>query len=152
MRWLAALINSKMTKYLANDSPTPLSANLSEKQNNNQKTAILFFLQWASQKVLSLAAAGLQLRGFVLYPEFCMMMSPPRIQAPRSLFLKEMRVSMSAATRGLLGSEFSWGLNLRKQCQTMRNSIFPSEENVSASFPCKCLYTRVVLCSFLCDC
>lgn len=41
-----------------------------------------------------------------------MMMSPPRIQAPRSLFLKEISVSMTAATRGLVGSEFSWGRNL----------------------------------------
>lgn len=48
----------------------------------------------------------------VTNPEFLMMMSPPRIQAPRSLFLKEISVSMRAATRGLVGSEFSWGRNL----------------------------------------
>lgn len=97
---MAALMNSKMTQYLANDSPTPLSANLSEKQNKNQKIAIFYLC-------IKLNLKGLKLRGFVPYPEFRMMMSPPRIQAPRSLFLKEMSVSMSAATLGLLGSEFS---------------------------------------------
>ncbi len=37
-----AITNRKMTRYLANDSPTPLSANLSGKQNSNQKIAIFY--------------------------------------------------------------------------------------------------------------
>lgn len=40
------------------------------------------------------------------HPEFWMIMSPPRIHAPKSLFLKEIRVSMTAATRGRVGFEF----------------------------------------------
>lgn len=49
------------------------------------------------------------------HPEFWMMMSPPRIHAPKSLFLKAISVSMTAATRGRLGSAFSCGRNLTKQ-------------------------------------
>lgn len=48
------------------------------------------------------------------HPELWMMMSPPRIHAPKSLFLKEIRVSMIAATRGWLGSAFWCGRNLKK--------------------------------------
>lgn len=46
---MAVLIKIKMTKYLANDSPTPLSANLSEKQKS--KYCYIVFMQKASQKV-----------------------------------------------------------------------------------------------------
>lgn len=49
------------------------------------------------------------------HPEFWMMMSPPRIHAPKSLFLKAISVSMTAATRGRPGSAFSCGRNLTKQ-------------------------------------
>lgn len=51
------------------------------------------------------------------HPEFRMMISPPRIHAPKSLFLKEIRVSMTAATRGRLGSAFWCGRNLKKQAR-----------------------------------
>ncbi|TNN50013.1 hypothetical protein EYF80_039821 [Liparis tanakae] len=48
-----------------------------------------------------------------------MTISPPRIHAPKSLFLKEIRVSMTAATRGRLGSAFCPPA-LRLQPETQR--------------------------------
>lgn len=48
------------------------------------------------------------------YPEFWMRMSPPLTQAPWSLFLKEINLSIRAATRGLSGSASWWGRNLEQ--------------------------------------
>lgn len=46
------------------------------------------------------------------YPEFWMRISPPLTQAPWSLFLKEINLSIRAATRGFSGSASWWGRNL----------------------------------------
>lgn len=56
------------------------------------------------------------------YPEFWTRISPPLTQAPWSLFLKEINLSIRAATRGFSGSASWWGRNLG-QIKTQTLSI-----------------------------
>lgn len=56
------------------------------------------------------------------YPELWKIMSPPLAQAPWSLFLKAMRPSIMAGTRGFSGSASWCGRNLKQEAWLMQSS------------------------------
>ncbi len=128
-----AITNRKMTRYLANDSPTPLSANLSGKQNSNQKIAIFYLcnelllsfelfnrssikrfwpLPWVSYDDVTSSDPGSQI--VVFKGDEC---------------VDECGHPWPAWIRVLMGPE------PEKEMSPMRNVIFSFQENVSAACP-----------------
>lgn len=59
-------------------------------------------------------------------------MSPPLAHAPWSLFLKAMRPSIRAGTRGFLESASWWGRNLEQRIQSIAITLEEWEINLEA--------------------
>lgn len=85
-------------------SPIPLSENLGwgkhRGANYNERRRGI----WPTGPLTSAMGGMVQLEITGTYPELWKIMSPPLAQAPWSLFLKAMRPSITAGTRGFSGS------------------------------------------------
>lgn len=106
---------SLLRNYLARVSPIPLSENLGQKKHNGVNDEECLQWIWPTDLFMSAVRGMIQHVITVTYPELRKIMSPPLAQAPWSLFLKAIRPSITAGTRGFSGSASSCGRNLKQE-------------------------------------